>query len=86
VVQSRIVQGIDQRRKFLLIAKGAAANATLTINFDGVAVGSVVATRAGKLMLRSLEGDSRLAGVQILTITDAAGAVIGLAAFFPTAQ
>jgi hypothetical protein len=86
LIQSKIVDGVELKRKFLLVAQGATADATLTIKLDGVAVGSVVATKSGKLMLKSLEGDFRLAGTHLVTITDAAGVVVAQADFFPTLQ
>jgi hypothetical protein len=86
LIQNRIVDGVETKRHFLLVAQGGTADTTYTINFDGVAVGSVVATKNGKLMLKSLDGDFRLAGVRVVTITDGTSNVIAQADFLPAVQ
>jgi hypothetical protein len=83
LIQNRIVDGVETKRHFLLVAQGGTADTTYTINLDGVAVGSVVATKNGKLMLKSLDGDFRLAGVRVVTITDGTSNVIAQADFCP---
>lgn len=83
LVHSLIVDDVEKRRKFLLVAFGAPADTVLTVNLDGVAVGTVTSTPRGKVMLKSLDGDFRLAGTGELTITDAVGTVIMQADFFP---
>jgi hypothetical protein len=84
LIQNRIVNGVENKRHFLLVAQGAAADSTYTINLDGVAVGSVTSTKNGKLMAKSLDGDFRLAGTHLLTITDGTSNVIAQADFFPS--
>jgi hypothetical protein len=76
--------GVENKRKFLLVAQGATADTAYTINLDGVAVGSVTATKSGKLMVKSLDGDFRLAGTHLVTITDGTSNVIAQADFFPS--
>ena len=83
VIHSRITNNVEDKRKFLLVAQGGAADTTYTINLDGVAVGSVTATKSGKMMLKSLDGDFRLAGTHLVTITDSANVVLATADFFP---
>src|SRR4030095_1025990 len=48
LIQNRIADGVENKRKFLLVAQGATAETAYTINLDGVAVGSVTATKSGK--------------------------------------
>jgi hypothetical protein len=82
LIQSRIVNDVENKRHFLLVAQGAAADTTYTVNLDGVAVGSVTASKNGKLMVKSLDGDFRIAGTHLLTITDGTSNVIAQADFF----
>jgi hypothetical protein len=83
VIQARIRDGVEKRRKFLLVGLGLPADAALTVNVDGVAVGSVTTTPRGKAMLKSLPGDFRLAGVDLITLTDSNNVVVAQADFFP---
>lgn len=83
VVHALIVDDVEVRRKFLLVAHGAPPDTELTINLDGEPVGTVVATPRGKVMVKRLDGDFRLAGIGELTLTDADGNVVMEADFFP---
>lgn len=83
VVHALIVDDVELRRKFLLVAHGAPADTELTINLDGEPVGAVVTTPRGKVMVKRLDGDFRLAGIGELTLTDADGNVVMQADFFP---
>jgi hypothetical protein len=83
LIQAAIVEGAELRRKFLLVGHGLPSEVTLTVNLDGVAVGEVTTTKRGKAMLKSLEGDFRMAGTHLLTLTDADGNVVAEADFFP---
>ena len=86
VIQNRIEDGVENKRKFLLVAQGGTADTTYTINLDGVAVGSLTTTKNGKLMAKSLDGDFRLAGTHLVTITDGTSNVIAQADFYPTIE
>jgi hypothetical protein len=86
LVQAAIVENAELRRKFLLVGHGLPSEATLTVNLDGDAVGEVTTTKRGKAMLKSLEGDFRLAGTHLLTLTDADGNVVAEADFFPSVE
>jgi hypothetical protein len=75
LIQARVRDDVETRRKFLLVGLGLQPDTTYTVNLDGVAVGSVTTTPRGKAMLKSLNGDFRLAGVDLITLTDADGTV-----------
>jgi len=83
LIQAAIKDNVELRRKFLLVGHGLPPETTLTVNFDGVAVGEVTTTRQGKGMLKSLNGDFRLAGTRLLTLTDDLGNIVAEADFFP---
>jgi hypothetical protein len=83
LIQAVIKADVEQRRKFLLVGHGLAPDTTLTVNLDGVAVGSVTTTKNGKAMLKSLDGDFLLAGVHLVSLSDADGNVVAEADFFP---
>ena len=83
LIRAAIVDGAELRRKFLLVGHGLPAESTLTVNLDGVAVGEVTTTKRGKVMLKSLDGDFRLAGTHLLTLTDADDNVVAQADLFP---
>jgi hypothetical protein len=83
LIRAAIVDGAELRRKFLLVGHGLPAESTLTVNLDGVAVGEVTTTKRGKVMLKSLDGDFRLAGTHLLTLTDVDGSVVAQADFLP---
>ena len=83
LIRARILDDVETRRKFLLVAHRAPANSLLTINLDGVPVGEVTSTKNGKVMVKNLEGDFRIAGVKELTLTDIDGVVVMVCDFFP---
>ena len=86
LIRAAIVEGAELRRKFLLVGHGLPPETTLTINLDGIAVGEVTTTKRGKAMLKSLDGDFRLAGTHHLILTDADGNSVAEADFFPGVQ
>ena len=83
LIRARILDNVEVRRMFLLVGHGAPANALLTINLDGVPVGEVTSTKNGKVMVKKLEGEFRIAGVKELTLTDIDGVVVLVCDFFP---
>ena len=83
LIRAAIVEGVELHRKFLLVGHGLPPETTLTVNLDGVAVGEVTTTKRGKAMLKSLDGDFRLAGTHLLTLTDTDENVVAQADFFP---
>jgi hypothetical protein len=88
LVQARIVNNVETRRKFLLVAHNGPADTTLTIKLDGVVAGTFGTTKNGKMMTKALvlpnsNSTVRLAGVHILTICQADGTVVATADFFP---
>jgi hypothetical protein len=87
LIQNKFVDGVEKKRKFLLVGQRATPGTTYTINLDGVAVGTVTATKTGKLMAKSLEGDFRLAGTHLVTLTTTDGTTTTVAAqvdFYPS--
>jgi hypothetical protein len=86
LIQAAIVYNVELRRKFLLVGHGLPTESTLTVNLDGVAVGEVTTTKQGKAMLKSLNGDFRLAGTHHLTLTDDIGNTVAEADFFPNVE
>lgn len=83
LIRARILDDVETRRMFLLVAHGAPANTLLTINLDGLPVGEVTSTKNGKVMVKGLDGDFRIAGVTELTLTDINGVVVMVCDFFP---
>jgi hypothetical protein len=83
LIQAAIRNDVEKRRKFLLVGLGLPAEVTLTVNLDGVAVGSVTTTKNGKAMLKRLDGDFRLAGTHLVSLTDVDGVSLAEADFFP---
>ena len=83
LIHAKIVNDVEEKRKFLLVAHGGSADTELTINLDGVAAGTVLTTKNGKIMAKELPGTVQLAGVGTMTLTDAAGVVVAQADFFP---
>jgi hypothetical protein len=89
LIQAKIFDNDEKRRKFLLVAHNGPADTTLTIRLDGVDAGTFTTTKNGKMMVKSLEGDFRLAGVHKLEIVDATTeTVIAVAEadFFPAIE
>lgn len=87
LIQAKIFDNVDKRRKFLLVAHNGPANTTLTIRLDGVDAGTFTTTKNGKMMVKSLEGEFRIAGVHNLEIVqinnDSTETVVAVADFFP---
>jgi hypothetical protein len=83
LVHAKIVNDVEEKRKFLLVVKGGPADTELTINLDGVAAGTVLTTKNGKIKAKELPGTVQLAGVGTMTLTDAEGLVVAEADFFP---
>ena len=83
LVHAKIINNVEEKRKFLLVAHGAPADTVLTINLDGVAAGTLTTTKNGKMMVKELPSEVQLAGVRFMTLTDAANVVIAEADFFP---
>jgi hypothetical protein len=89
LIQAKIFDNVEKRRKFLLVAHNGPADTTLTIRLDGVDVGTFTTTKNGKMMVKSLEGDFRLAGVHKMEIVDATTATVVAVAeadFFPDVE
>jgi hypothetical protein len=83
LVHSLIVNNMETRRKFLLVAHNGPSDTLLTINIDGVAAGTLLTTKNGKMITRTLPGEVRLSGMQAMTLTDPTGAVVAEATLFP---
>jgi hypothetical protein len=88
LVQAKIVDNVEKRRKFLLVAHNGPADTTLTLRVDGVDAGTFTTTKNGKMMVKSLPDSSvRLAGIHILEIVDLTipetPVVVAVADFFP---
>jgi hypothetical protein len=86
LVHAVIIENVELRRKFLLVGHGLPTDSTLTVNLDGVAVGEVTTTKNGKAMLKSLDGDFRLAGTHLLTLTDDMDNTVAEVDFFPIVE
>jgi hypothetical protein len=86
LIQAAIRENVELRRKFLLVGHGLPTDSTLTVNLDGVEVGEVTTTKRGKAMLKSLNGDFRLAGTHHLTLTDDVGDIVAEVDFFPNVE
>jgi hypothetical protein len=86
LVHAKIINDVEEKRKFLLVAHGGPADTVLTINLDGVAAGTLTTTKKGKMMVKALTSDVRLAGVRFMTLTDPANVVVAEADFFPDAD
>ena len=90
LIQAKIVDNDETRRKFLLVAHNGPADTELTIRLDGVDAGMFTTTKNGKMMVKSLEGDFRLAGVHNLEIVqvndDETETVVAVADFFPDVE
>ena len=82
VVHALIVGDQEKKRKFLFNAHGAPANTELTLNIDGDPVQTVTSSHNGKVMIKSLDdAEVRVAGIRLITVTDAEGTVIMEAQF-----
>jgi hypothetical protein len=81
ISQSVVRDGVEKKRHFLWVAFGAPAETELTINVDGVAVGTVTSTKRGKVMFHEMPEPVVLRDVQLITLTDGLGAVVMKAEF-----
>jgi hypothetical protein len=81
VVHSFITDNVETKRGFLWVAFGAPGDTELTINVDGVAVGTVLSTKQGKVMFESMPETVVIRDMKLVTLTDAAGAVVMQAEF-----
>jgi hypothetical protein len=81
VVHSFITDNVETKRGFLWVAFGAPADTELTINVDGVAVGTVLSTKQGKVMFQSIAETVVIRDMKLVTLTDAANAVVMQAEF-----
>lgn len=81
VVHSFIKENVETKRGFLWVAFGAPGDTELTINVDGVAVGTVLSTKQGKVMFEDMPEPVVIRDIKLVTITDALGAVVMQAAF-----
>jgi len=81
VSQSFTNNNMEHHRHFLWVGFGAPGDAELTINVDGVAVGTVVSAKQGKVMFKDLPATVLLPEIQRIEITDGAGVVVMQALF-----
>jgi hypothetical protein len=81
ISQSAVKAGVETKRHFLWVAFGAPADTELTINVDGVEVGTVTSTGKGKVMFHEMPEEVVLRDVQLITLTDGTGAVVMKAQF-----
>jgi hypothetical protein len=81
ISQSTVKGGVETKRHFLWVAFGAPADTELTINVDGVAVGTVTSTAKGKVMFHEMPESVVLRDVQSITLTDSLAAVVMQADF-----
>jgi hypothetical protein len=81
VVHSFITDNVETKRGFLWVAFGAPGDTELTVNVDGVAAGTVVSTKQGKVMFESLPETVVIRDMKLVTLTDALGAVVMQAGF-----
>ena len=81
ISQSTFKAGVEKKRHFLWVGHGAPADTELTVNVDGVAVGTVTSTAKGKVMFHQLPAEVVLRDVKLVTLTDGGGAVVMKAEF-----
>ena len=81
VVHSFIKDSIETKRGFLLVGFGAPRDTDLTINVDGVAVGTVLSSKQGKVFIHEIAETVVLRDMKLVTLTDALGAVVMQAEF-----
>ena len=72
---------VETKRQFLWVSQGAPKSTELTVNVDGVAVGTVTSSPSGKVMFEGLVDTVVLRSIKLVTLTDALGAVVMQAAF-----
>lgn len=81
ISQSTVKAGVETKRHFLWVAHRAPADTELTINVDGVAVGTVTSTKNGKVMFHEMPEPVVLRDIQLITLTDGSGAIVMKAVF-----
>ena len=81
VAHSTVADGVETEREFLWVGFGAPHETELTINVDGVLVGTVTSSKHGKVKFTSLDATVNLATMSLITLTDAASVVIMQAQF-----
>jgi hypothetical protein len=81
VAHSFITDNMETKRGFLWVAFGAPSDAELAINVDGVAIGTVLSTKQGKVEFNEIAETVVLRDVKSITLTDAQGAIVMQAAF-----
>lgn len=81
ISQSTIKAGVETKRHFLWVAFGAPADTELTINVDGMVVGTVTSTAKGKVMFHEMPEPIILRDVESITLTDGSGVIVMQAAF-----
>jgi len=81
VVHSFITDNVETKRGFLWVAFGAPGDTELTINVDGIAVGTVLSTKQGKVELHEIAETVVFRDVKSITLTDSQGAIVMQAAF-----
>jgi hypothetical protein len=81
LAHSLVIQNVERESHFLWVAFGAPADTELTINVDGVPVGTVTSTKQGKVKFNSLPDTADFAAIDLITLTDSLGAVVMQAEF-----
>ena len=81
VVHSFITDNVETKRGINWVAFGAPGETELTINVDGVAVGTVLSTKQGKVMFQTMPEPVVIRDMKLVTLTDAQGAIVMQAEF-----
>jgi hypothetical protein len=81
LAHSKVVGDTETRRVFLWVGFGAPASTELTINVDGVPVGTVTSTKNGKVKFKGLPEDVVIRDIEVITLTNADGAEVMKAEF-----
>jgi hypothetical protein len=82
-IQAKIIDGAELRRDFYLVGRGLPPSSPFSLSLDGVVIREVRTNSRGNIVLASLDGDFRIAGTHLLTLTDSDGNVVAQADFFP---
>lgn len=81
VAHSFTTDNVETKRGFLWVAFGAPGDTELTINVDGVAVGTVMSEKNGKVMFEEMPATVVLRDMKSVTLTDSLGVVVMKADF-----
>ena len=81
VAHSFIKDSVETKRGFNFVGFGAPGDTELTINVDGVVVGTVLSNKQGKVHFQEMPEPVVIRDIKLVTITDALGAVVMQAAF-----